>query len=193
MMLGSVCARTGPASGQTGHTSTTLLFIFRMDFLCLNLGPSMVKKNGNPTRRATQTQLCSSFSMLPSQRPSWTGPKKKSAPSVPLKMGTVVVFASLASTGSCSDSRFFLPWTDYIKRHSLGWKSARSSWSPSFCLREGALKAVRLGSPSQPLLDCAGCILGDLARGASERSMRRSSFLGSWGRRSRRNLLDAFS
>ena len=34
------------------------------------------RKNGNPTRRATQTQLCPSFSMLPWQLPSWTGPKQ---------------------------------------------------------------------------------------------------------------------
>ena len=40
------------------------------------LRPSVVKKNGDPTRRATQTQLCPSFSMLPWQLPSWTGPKK---------------------------------------------------------------------------------------------------------------------
>ena len=63
-----VCAEKEPQSSQTGHTNTTLLLIFKVHFLCLNLGPSMVKKNGNRcnflSKQATQTQRPSLFSMV---------------------------------------------------------------------------------------------------------------------------------
>ena len=110
---------TAPRAARRGeqkkprHTGTVKqqgawnpLFFFPF-FDCLNLGPSTVKKNGNPTPRPPQTQQAFPFSMLSSRLSLGFVQKKPTA----LKIGTVVVFALLGSAGGYNDSRFFSPLT----------------------------------------------------------------------------------
>ena len=80
-------------------------------FSGLNLGPSVVKKNGNRPRRPTQTQHAFSFSMF-SSRLSLGSVQEKEPP---LKIGAVIVFVLLGLMGRLARCPFFFT-TDGLQK-----------------------------------------------------------------------------